>query len=94
MSLPSYFQSAAGEKRSAWGPPGEKGARVATCVQDMDVACCPTVARGLIVEMKLLLALTGVLVTLILAQPCEGTASGNSPLDRQGEEQWRGNAWV
>lgn len=93
MALPSYFQSRAGEKRSAWGLPGEKGARVANCVQDMDVAC-PTVARGLIVEMQRLLALTGVLVTLILVQPCEGTASGNSPVNRQGEEQWRGNAWV
>lgn len=41
-------------------------------------------------EMKLLLALAGVLVTLILAQPCEGTVPGNSPLDRQGEGQWRG----
>ncbi|XP_036925668.1 eosinophil peroxidase [Sturnira hondurensis] len=40
----------------------------------MGVAHCPTVAGGLIVEMKLLLALAGVLATLILAQPCEGTA--------------------
>lgn len=56
----------------------------------MGVAHCCAVARGHTVETKLLLALAGVLVTLVLAQPCEGTAPGNSPLDRQGEGQWRG----
>ncbi|XP_037019646.2 eosinophil peroxidase [Artibeus jamaicensis] len=40
----------------------------------MSVVRCPTVAGGLIVEMKLLLALAGVVATLILAQLCEGTA--------------------
>ncbi|XP_024429014.3 eosinophil peroxidase [Desmodus rotundus] len=43
-------------------------------MQDIGVAHCPTVAGGLIVEMKLLLALAGVVATLVLAQPCEGTA--------------------
>lgn len=46
-------------------------------MQDIGVAHCPTVAGGLIVEMKLLLALAGVVATLVLAQPCEGTAPGN-----------------
>lgn len=59
-------------------------------MQDVGVTYCPTVARGLIVEIKLLLAPAGVLVTLILAQPCEGTAPGKSPLGKQGEGQWRG----
>lgn len=46
-------------------------------MQDVGVARCPTVAGGLIVEMELLLALAGVIGTLVLAQPCEGTAPGN-----------------
>ncbi|KAM7069260.1 eosinophil peroxidase isoform 2-T2 [Molossus nigricans] len=43
-------------------------------MQDVGVAHGPTVAGGLIVEMKLLLAMAGVVTTLVLAQPCEGTA--------------------
>lgn len=49
------------------------------------------VAQGLTVERKLLLALAGLVLTLVLAQPCEGTTPGNSPLDSPGEGQWRGN---
>ncbi|XP_006924932.1 eosinophil peroxidase [Pteropus alecto] len=40
----------------------------------MSVPHCPAVAGCLIVEMRLFLALAGVLVTLALAQPCEATA--------------------
>lgn len=40
--------------------------------------------------MKLLLALVGLLDTLILARLSEGTTPGNSPLDSQGGGQWRG----
>lgn len=50
---------------------------------------CPTAARGLTAEMKLFLALAGVLATLILAPPCEGTGPGNIPLDSRGGGQWR-----
>lgn len=55
------------------------------------VAGCPAVPQGLTVERKLLLALAGLILTLILAQPCEGATPGNSPLDRPEEGQWRGN---
>ncbi|KAM5214554.1 LOW QUALITY PROTEIN: eosinophil peroxidase [Hipposideros larvatus] len=52
----------------------EKGAGDPTCVQDVGVTYCPTVASGLIVEITLLLSPAAVLVTLVLAQPCEGPA--------------------
>ncbi|XP_016066179.1 PREDICTED: eosinophil peroxidase [Miniopterus natalensis] len=38
------------------------------------VTRCPAVAGGLLMKTKLLLALAGVVVTLVLAQPCVGTA--------------------
>ncbi|CAK6438013.1 unnamed protein product [Pipistrellus nathusii] len=37
-------------------------------------ARCPAVAQGLTAERKLLLALAGLVLTLVLAQPCEATA--------------------
>lgn len=51
---------------------------------------CPAVAGGLTAEMKLFLALAGVLSMLILAPACEGTGPGNIPLHSQGGRQWRG----
>lgn len=60
-------------------------------MQDVGVARGLTAAGGPIVETKLLLAMAGVVATLILAQPCDGTAPGNSPLDSQGEGRWRGS---
>ncbi|KAM8817284.1 eosinophil peroxidase [Rhynchonycteris naso] len=42
-------------------------------MQDVGVARCPTVAGGLVGK-KLLSALAGVTITLLLVQPCEGTA--------------------
>lgn len=60
-------------------------------MRDVGVARGLAVAGGLIVEMKLLLAVAGVVATLVLAQPCEGTAPGNSRLDSQGRGQWRGS---
>lgn len=82
--FPATFREEQGQGR------GQLGAPRVRREQDMGVAPCCAVARSHTVEMKLLLALAGVLVTLILAQPCEGTVPGNSPLDRQGEGQWRG----
>ncbi|XP_032946415.1 eosinophil peroxidase [Rhinolophus ferrumequinum] len=66
--FPATFREEQGQGR------GQLGAPQVRREQDMGVAHCCAVARGHTVEMKLLLALAGVLVTLILAQPCEGTA--------------------
>lgn len=49
------------------------------------------VAQRLTAERKLLLALAGLILTLVLAQPCEGTTPGNSPLDSPRKGRWRGN---
>lgn len=58
------------------------------------VACCPAVAQGLAVERKLLLALAGLVLTLILAQPCEGAVPGNGPLDSPEKGNGGGIAWA
>lgn len=57
----------------------------------MSVPHCPAVAGHLIVEMRLLLALAGVLVTLVLAQPCEATAPGNDK--EKGSRGGPGGLW-
>lgn len=49
-----------------------------------------TVAGGLTAEMELFLAPAGVLATLALAPPWEGTGPGNIPLSSQGGVRRRG----
>lgn len=59
-------------------------------MQDVDVNPLPHCGWGLTAERKLFLALAGVLATLILAQPREGTVPGDIPLHSQGGGQRRG----